>query len=361
VIRIEMLPAAHGDCLLVEYGDGTEIEGRILLDGGLKSTFKKALAPRLARIGKPCPVELLVVTHVDQDHIEGVLELLDSPDPERIVDAERVWFNGFAEISAGRLGPAQGEDVSKRLSKLPFDWNAGFQRRVVVAPDAGGLPAIDLPGGATLTLLSPGRAQLRALVPVWTKALRDAGLRPGGGRISAAAKAGILGPKKKPLTRIDPADVPALAAATTPIDDAEANGASIAFILEHRRRKVLFGADAHPDVLEEALRRYSGGRGKVRLDAFKLPHHASKHNVARSLLARVACKDFLVSTDGSRFGHPDPEAIARVLVTQRSPRLHFNYRSDYNRAWDRAELRAAHGYEAFYPPQGKSGMTVVVD
>lgn len=360
MIRIEMLPAAHGDCLLVEYGDGVKVEGRILLDGGLRSTFEKALAPRLARIGKPCPLDLLVVTHVDQDHIEGVLALLDLPAPERVVDARWVWFNGYGEISSGRLGPAQGEDVSQRLSALPYDWNAGFDKRIVVAPRSGALPVVKLPGRATLTLLSPGRTQLRALVPVWEDALREAGLRPGGGRISAAAKAGILGAKKRPLKRIAPSDVPALAGATTPTDDAEANGSSIAFILEHRRKKVLFAADAHPDVLEEALRRYGAGE-RVRLDAFKLPHHASKHNVARSLLARVACRDFLVSTDGSRFGHPDPEAIARVLVTQRAPRLHFNYRSDYNRAWDSAELREARGYEAFFPEGGKGGLTVVVN
>lgn len=359
MIRIEMLPAAHGDCLLVEYGDGAEIEGRILLDGGLKSTFKKALLPRLAEIGKPCPLDLLVVTHVDQDHIEGVLALLDLPKPERVVNARWVWFNGYGEISSGKLGPAQGEDVSLRLSKLPYDWNAGFEKRIVVAPDAGKLPVVKLPGKATLTLLSPGRAQLRALVPVWKKALREAGLRPGGGRISAAARAGILGPKKKPLLRISTSDVATLAGATAPTDSAEANGSSIAFILEHRRKKVLFAADAHPDVLEEGLRRYGRGE-KVRLDAFKLPHHASKHNVPRSLLARVTCRDFLISTDGSRFGHPDPEAIARVLVTQKAPRLHFNYRSDYNRAWDRAELREARGYEAIYPKNAKGGLTAEV-
>jgi hypothetical protein len=230
---------------------------------------------------------------------------------------------------------------------------------VVVVPNAGALPRAELPGEATLTLLSPGRAELAALVPVWQKALREAGLKPGGGRISAAARAGTLGPKKKPLVRIAPADVPTLAAAGTPIDAGEPNGSSIAFVLEHRGKKVLFGADAHPDVLAAGLKRYGGGK-KVKLDAFKLPHHGSARNVTRELLARVQCRDFLVSTNGDKFGHPDPEAVARVLVTQRAPRLHFNYRSDYNRAWERPELQGAQGYQAFYP-EDREGLEVVVE
>ena len=35
MLRIEMLPAAHGDCLWIEYGSGTNVH-RILIDGGYR-------------------------------------------------------------------------------------------------------------------------------------------------------------------------------------------------------------------------------------------------------------------------------------------------------------------------------------
>ena len=38
MFRIEMLPAAHGDCLWIEYGTGREVH-RILIDGGPAHTY----------------------------------------------------------------------------------------------------------------------------------------------------------------------------------------------------------------------------------------------------------------------------------------------------------------------------------
>ncbi|MEO8937952.1 MAG: hypothetical protein ABI277_15655 [Burkholderiaceae bacterium] len=44
-----------------------------------------------------------------------------------------------------------------------------------------------------------------------------------------------------------------------------------------------------------------------------LPHHASQNNIDQSVLDAVDCQNYLVSTNGSVFGHPDNEAIARVI------------------------------------------------
>ncbi|MGI3200863.1 hypothetical protein ACRJ4W_24935 [Streptomyces sp. GLT-R25] len=65
MIRFTMMPGEDGDCLLLEYGDGGFVR-RILVDGGRSGTYP-LIKPTLA--GLDGQVDVLVVTHVDQDHI----------------------------------------------------------------------------------------------------------------------------------------------------------------------------------------------------------------------------------------------------------------------------------------------------
>ena len=71
--RVEMLPGGHGDALLVEYGT-TSKKHRILIDAGTQPSYPHVKA-RLLDVPDG-GLDLLVVTHVDTDHIAGVLPLL---------------------------------------------------------------------------------------------------------------------------------------------------------------------------------------------------------------------------------------------------------------------------------------------
>ena len=64
----------------------------------------------------------------------------------------------------------------------------------------------------------------------------------------------------------------------------------------------------------------------VVVDAVKLPHHGSLKNVSAKLLTVVSTKQFLVSTSGELFGHPDDEAEAgAVTAGGTGATLWFNY------------------------------------
>src|SRR4029450_7927905 len=114
MLTVEMLPAEHGDCLWVEYGD----PGRpsvLLIDGGTGApATTRGLGRRIAdRLGHDHPAALAVVTHVDADHITGVLDLLEAPG--RDLPFAEVWFNGWEHLAPGVRGPLQGE----RLRRTP--------------------------------------------------------------------------------------------------------------------------------------------------------------------------------------------------------------------------------------------------
>jgi hypothetical protein len=102
---------------------------------------------------------------------------------------------------------------------------------------------------------------------------------------------------------------------------------------EFQGTRILAGY-AHPLILEKAVQalRDSTGRTELRLDAFKLAHHGSKASLTNSLLKLVKCRSYLISTIGSYFGHPDDEAIARVIRHGgRGGVLYFNYRQKSSR------------------------------
>ena len=98
MFRIEMLPAAHGDCLWIEYGSGSTVH-RILIDGGPAHAYP-ALRERILHLpAYERRFELLVITHIDADHIEGVIRLL--LDAEALACSfERIWFNGRDQLNA---------------------------------------------------------------------------------------------------------------------------------------------------------------------------------------------------------------------------------------------------------------------
>jgi hypothetical protein len=66
-----------------------------------------------------------------------------------------------------------------------------------------------------------------------------------------------------------------------------------------------------------------------------------------------------VSTNGDKFGHPDREALGRVITLGgTSPELFFNYRVKTTEPWSDASLRARYGYQTHYPTDADSGVVV---
>jgi hypothetical protein len=175
---IEMLPADNGDCLWIEYGDPSRPR-RILIDCGAVSAAR-TLVSRIESIGVPSErvFELFVLTHIDADHINGVLPLFDKPNLN--ARFEDIWFNGWHQVSRF-LGGKQGEDFSKLLEdparSLP--WNRAITSKgekypaPMVLPSDEPPPTFELSGGLRLTLLSPGADQLKRLGREWRQVLLE--------------------------------------------------------------------------------------------------------------------------------------------------------------------------------------------
>jgi len=362
MFNIEMLPAGHGDCLYIEYGDPTA-PSRVLIDGGPYYAFDD-LAGRIDSLAAgAAPLELFVVTHMDCDHIDGAVKLLGVQASRQV--AREVWFNARRHLEpAGVLGAREGEFLNALVPEEASWLNTRFDGQAVLVSDKDPLLPVQLPGGLELTLLSPTADKLARLRPVWDDEVRKAGLE-------GASREKVLDKLRGTAHLQPPSDLlggePPDELAKKPFrgDRSAANGSSIAFLAEYRsgteRKSCLFTGDAHAAVLARSISRLLAQRKepKLTVDAVKLAHHGSKGNTSPSLLALLGCRKFLISTNGERFGHPDDEAIARVIV-QSGPgvRLFFNYDNEHTAKWKNGDWQEQFDYTARYPDPDSKGFTV---
>jgi beta-lactamase superfamily II metal-dependent hydrolase len=344
---IEMLPAREGDCLWLRYGDKKRIR-QILIDGGRAATAK-ILKKRFAALpAKEREFELLIISHVDRDHIEGILKIIE--DPKLGVKFKDIWFNGYHHLRDAKIetfGPAQGERLSRALVKRRLPWNKKMQGRAMRVRGIR-IRKMRIAGGLTLSLLSPDAQKLTDLIPEWKKECRKAGLVAG-----ATARASE---KKSRFEVFGAPNVEKLALSKFEKDPGAPNGSSIAVLAQYRGKSVLLAADAHVDRLIKSLNALKGRSRRLRIDAFKLAHHGSDRNVSKELLDLVKCRHYLVSTNGSYFEHPAMIAIARVVkFAGRGSTLHFNYHSSFNKMWGAPGLRNRYGYQVQYPDKSANG------
>jgi hypothetical protein len=239
-VRLEVLPAAYGDCLLVECPVGKRT-WRMLVDTGPDDTYA-VLRSRLAAITPDASgrrrIDLFVVTHIDHDHIGGAARLL--ADRSLKLDFGDVWFN--APDQRRVRGVKEGQALAELLGApgVVPPWNRAFGGGHAVTPEAQFVEVATGRGPPRLTLLSQTPERLTSLFKVWERELA---------KLDETPERKV--PKPIPREVLDP-DLEALAKTTTATDRAVANGSTIALLPEHRGAPVLLAADAFAPVLATA-------------------------------------------------------------------------------------------------------------
>ncbi|KQT48120.1 hypothetical protein ASG47_07020 [Devosia sp. Leaf420] len=360
MFKLRMNAASEGDALVLTWGTGADLHNAVV-DLGRKKDYQGGRA-KYEALGN---VELLVVSHVDADHIEGAIPLCKQPAPP--FEPGDVWYNGHHHLvgasermvdRTGRetLGALQGEKLSFAIGRFGWPWNTAFRSRIAStgSKEASG---VGLAGGLVIKLLSPDDSALAALIPRWEAELARAGLRP----LDPDEGAAEPGSDREILSTLN---VEALAARPYREDKATPNGSSIAFLAEYDGKRVLLAADAHPRIVCASLRAMGYNEGnRCKLDCYKVSHHGSRANTSPEMLRLLDCTTFAISTDGTRHGHPDPELVARILVAdpKRHKKIFFNFRQPNTEVWDRRDLMDRYNYSCVFPDGDSGGINIPLD
>ena len=339
-MELETLPAKKGDCLIVHCGTD-DAPAIILVDGGPAGVWSQTLLPRLIELrrerglddGQPLPIALVVVSHVDDDHINGVVAMLEDMMDRRergddqLVSVGRLWHNSFDDIvgndetrpgggasfgaasaepggdpDEGPLPPGNELDAAKVLASVEQGDRLRELARelgIPVNPEFGGLIQTGLAFdqdealGVEIAVAGPLQAELGRLQSDF-----DAWLR--------------TNPKRKTRQAV-------LAALD---DDSVANLSSIVLLLRDGERSLLLTGDARSDKVVTGL--VEAGEmelgGKLGVSTLKMPHHGSIRNIDASFVQSVTGREYVLSGDG-KHGNPDRATIDLLLAERRGAEM----------------------------------------
>ena len=395
LIEIEMFPAGHGDSLLVcaAMEDGAKIN--LLIDCGFVYTFQQKIRKRLTELARKGEyLNRLIITHIDADHINGALPLLEnngSSEAPKIIRIEQVWHNtfrhmqfdkkktklnfqerevlnaitvsGFRKTTIGNskeveIGAEKGMALGALILKNNYSWNEdSFGKAICTDYQFQN----KIHHKININILSPSKNKLEALKSNFVDEIENMGI----GKITDDELFDdafeYLTSRLEPVlsmeneASIDEINISELSDEEHFQEDkAPPNGSSIAFVLEIVNTRLLFLGDAHPSQIEMELNKLypeNTHTYPIMFDAIKVSHHGSNGNTSPELLRIIDSNKFLISTNGKIHRHPDKEIIARIVnrPTKDKRNLYFNYKTETSSAFDSPALKAEYNYEIIYP------------
>lgn len=367
VFTLEALQARHGDALLLHYGDAASPR-LIVIDGGPSGVYTNALKPRLDEIKKArtprdrLPIRLVLVSHIDDDHINGILELTgklveaQQKNQDRPYQIQGLWHNSFDDIvgnkaqelfaslqsvavSAASSGEApanlplslpgamvvanvkQGRDLRNCAEALSLDVNKPFPG-LVMAKTAGGKP-VPMGGGLDFTVLGPDQERLENLQEDWDKQL-------------------------KKLKLAKPAEV--LAAAAAIVDTSVYNLSSLIILATAGDRRMLLTGDALGADIVAGLKNLNLLHdNKFHVDLLKMPHHGSSRNETLDFFHQVTADHYVCSADG-RYDNPDKQTLEWLCEARGQDKytLHFTNRLPWFNDFFAAQKAAGKQFTVVY-------------
>ncbi len=172
---------------------------RILIDGGYADTYDKYLRQKLVSLAEQGKkINLMVITHIDADHIGGILAFLKengSANESTIIQVDEVWYNAFHHIYDGNIqseatpyiikeifrgsiaatsrmyesnrqniSVSQGNTLAGLLKRGGYNWNTIYNKKAVCVENG---ISKELTSKIQCTLLGPDKEALNKLAELW--------------------------------------------------------------------------------------------------------------------------------------------------------------------------------------------------
>jgi hypothetical protein len=365
-VKLTVFQAGKGDCLLLQSKDDT----RVLIDGGMRAAYREHVAPALGALEqKGKALDLVYLSHIDRDHISGVLQLMDDLVAWRVFDFQQasgnthfkqpnaprppkvrdLWHNPFHEAVSRNTGPiedmlatragvletsraawaleqaplqrelatsiAEGIELSRRVrpEQLDIKVNRHFGGKLALV--RSNAQPIKL-GSLTITVIGPFREDLDALRLEWNAWLRDneeqlADLRRSLDRDADRLHASEFEHLRGLLT-LASGEIGDRKKVTVP------NLASLMLLVEEDGKSLLLTGDGHhADILKGLAQAGKlSSQGGIHVDVLKVQHHGSEHNLDLPFARKVTANHYIFCGNGEH-ENPDARVVRAILDSRR--------------------------------------------
>ncbi|TPG01595.1 ComEC/Rec2 family competence protein [Clostridium perfringens] len=281
MLKIRIEKAFNGECIWLHFGE--EKKTNIIIDSGpamFVNGFREVIETIKNRNEK---VDLLIFTHIDNDHILGFNNYIKNNDCSII---KKIWLNGNGIsvykknqlLSPKNVGTLVDEIKKKKifLETLVYE---GYEEEI---------------NEAKLKVISP---QKEALINV----------------AELVDKYNLNGSIEyvKSLDSLYLED-------SYDEENTSTNKASIAFIFEYNNKKIAFLGDA---VATDIINGFDKYYKNSKVDIVKIAHHGSKRNTNCELIKKLGAHNFIISKKSI----VHKETIARIVNCCEKSTIYCNY------------------------------------
>ena len=352
--HLQTYPCGQGDCIALTLSEGEETFNILIDCGKITKEIETLVCEQWEK-----HINLLIVTHIDSDHITGVKNLLKEHGDLKI---DKIWFNCYQRVPQGpieQLTERQKKTISALSSRLFVrdvigdisaqqaltlseiildnpDWKRAWKREYITTGFEQEL--CDGKFGK-ISFLSPSNESLQTLDGQYVRLFNDVFFKKKDHPYDEDASIYELliqlsdEVDKTSLTLLDIAcedittDTLMSHMDDRILDVSPANKASLSFIWEKDEKRFLFLGDAEPSQVESALKN-KYGEGTQIFDAIKVSHHGSDHSTSRELMRLIDSADYFF-TGGCDDDRPGLASIARIVCrdlpySTDKRKLHFN-------------------------------------
>ena len=303
-------------------------------------------------------IDILIVTHIDNDHVSGIARMLhDIPD----LNIGKIIFNSYDretnEDGIIKLDEKLRTRIEKLRSQLPIytvkeeesikakhalllsecilsqeNWTRVWDTK----PYTQSSPNLILNDGdfGELIFLSPTSNELSALEKEFKEEFNKRLLRPLDGKHKEDSEIYELIIRLAETNNYEESEDPvSFGQMTTQMIDMKAsnekspaispaNKASLAVLWKYNNIGIILLGDSDPEIVMRKLRYIND----IDILACKVSHHGSKHNTTIELIEKVNSAHYFF-TGGKNEQRPSIEAIAKILkkTSKEHFTLHFNY------------------------------------
>lgn len=372
-MRIQVFHVGDGDCLLLSCPEtddaGTVVDHHILVDGGRKTQFKEHARDTIYEHDE---LDVVYVSHIDDDHISGVVALMEdvvtwrvhdhktaqgrssrTPSFPRPPEIGEVWHNALFELVGDDLEPqipgalsamagilTGSEDAAQREVATSLDNLATGERSSMELSRRISPAQLDIKTNRPRNkLMKVGNARHRIVGPfmieeigpteealddlrkkwrTWLSDNRDAVLKlqakmiDDEERLTASSIAGSA-PQVVASLGAGSITAPNLASLMLLVKD-RSSGSRILLTGDGSSDDVLAGLDFHGRLDSD---------GQIHVEVLKVQHHGASANVTEDFVARVTADNYVFCGNGA---HHNPEldvvgamALARLGAAGAAP------------------------------------------
>lgn len=291
-------------------------------------------------------IDYLIVTHIDNDHINGLIEMLKSkPDltinhifyncyqrtsdnlqkwDEKMVDnMKRIY--GHLPVVVDMLEQKINAETSMSLAELILEnenWKRAWRREYIT--DESSMVDLEDEMGRMI-FLSPNKEALDTLDKKYRLLFWKTLYKPK--KLDYDKEETIYESLIRIMEQEDNEGFDEEPVSSKVLDEnalklyadekmkvlSPANEASIAFIWEHEGHRILFMGDANPDqVVKKIGDVYKDTPKPVLFDAIKISHHGSAHSTSKELVSIADSERYFVT--GGANARPSYQALSRIII-----------------------------------------------